>query len=244
MDIKRKHILHPATLPREELTANYHKVYHDAKNANLLPTNVSLDEFVSKMVADEPTRMFRSAVHQVSVYDDPYCVHLSFKRNSRQPILSLTDYYVILHQFELPIGYAFELFPAESRVVDTANQYHLYIPKKGKHMTYTDVSEIDFKILKGTISVEPSYKDVTYAIHKLHNAAHPRRDWREFQSFKNTHWSEQQEAIQLFFHDDAQLRDPYLYWVLPKEPTERFTVGFKTGLKTDAPVHTSAQRPL
>lgn len=59
-------------------------------------------------------------------------VHLSIKRNDRKPMRDWRDLQRIKNEL---VGYeceAVELFPADSRLVDTANQYHLWcIPMPG-----------------------------------------------------------------------------------------------------------------
>jgi hypothetical protein len=53
-------------------------------------------------------------------------VHLSIKRNDRLPIHDWRDLQRIKNEILGPEHEAMELYPAESRVVDTANQYHLW----------------------------------------------------------------------------------------------------------------------
>lgn len=53
--------------------------------------------------------------------------HLSIKRNDREPIHDWRELQRIKTEIVGPEGEAVELYPAESRVVDTANQYHLWV---------------------------------------------------------------------------------------------------------------------
>jgi hypothetical protein len=53
-------------------------------------------------------------------------VHLSIKRNDRKPVTSWRDLQAIKNAFCGPESEAVQLFPAESRLVDTANQTHLW----------------------------------------------------------------------------------------------------------------------
>lgn len=53
-------------------------------------------------------------------------IHLSIKRNDRLPIHDWRDLQRIKTEVLGPEVEAVELYPAESRVVDTANQYHLW----------------------------------------------------------------------------------------------------------------------
>jgi hypothetical protein len=52
--------------------------------------------------------------------------HLSIKRNDREPIMDWRDLQAIKTAICGAEVEALQIFPAESRVVDTANQYHLY----------------------------------------------------------------------------------------------------------------------
>ena len=54
-------------------------------------------------------------------------VHLSIKRRDKQPIRNWLDIQRIKNEIAGPECEGVELFPAESRLVDSANQYHLYV---------------------------------------------------------------------------------------------------------------------
>lgn len=54
-------------------------------------------------------------------------VQLSIRRNDRAPARDWRDFQRIKNQLVGPECEAVELYPAESRVVDTANQFHLWV---------------------------------------------------------------------------------------------------------------------
>lgn len=56
-------------------------------------------------------------------------IHLSIKRIDRQPIHDWRDLQEIKNQLVGPEHEGMELYPAESRLVDTSNQYHLFVLK-------------------------------------------------------------------------------------------------------------------
>ncbi len=56
-------------------------------------------------------------------------IHLSIKRNDKEPIHDWRDLQEIKNQLVGEENEAFELYPAESRLVDMANQYHLWVFK-------------------------------------------------------------------------------------------------------------------
>jgi hypothetical protein len=70
--------------------------------------------------------------YQVTVYRffnqaiETDMIHLSIKRIDKEPIRSWADMQEIKNQLIGRNREAFELFPAESRLVDTSNQYHLW----------------------------------------------------------------------------------------------------------------------
>lgn len=57
----------------------------------------------------------------------PAMMHLSIKRQDREPVTDWRHKQEIKNMLVGPEFEAVELFPAESRVVDTANQYHLWV---------------------------------------------------------------------------------------------------------------------
>lgn len=57
--------------------------------------------------------------------------HLSIKRIDKEPIMDWRDLQAIKNQLCGPECEALQLFPAESRCVDTSNQYHLWVVMKG-----------------------------------------------------------------------------------------------------------------
>jgi hypothetical protein len=54
-------------------------------------------------------------------------LHLSIKRRDKQPIHDWRDLQRIKNELVAPGCEAVEIYPAESRLVDTANQYHLFV---------------------------------------------------------------------------------------------------------------------
>lgn len=58
--------------------------------------------------------------------DFPPMMHLSIKRLDKEPIHDWRDLQRIKNEIAGPESEAVEIYPAESRLVDTANQYHLW----------------------------------------------------------------------------------------------------------------------
>lgn len=58
--------------------------------------------------------------------------HLSIKRRDKQPIHDWRDLQEIKNRLCGPEREAFEIYPCESRLVDTANQFHLWVLPAGE----------------------------------------------------------------------------------------------------------------
>ena len=56
----------------------------------------------------------------------PRCYHLSIRRQDREPVRDWRDFQRIKNQLAGPEWTAVEIYPAESKKVDGANQYHLW----------------------------------------------------------------------------------------------------------------------
>lgn len=84
----------------------------------------------------EPKEIWRNSRYQVLVHDRPSppdsgnwpaMIWLSIKRRDKEPIHDWRDLQRIKNDLIGPEHEAMELYPAESRVVDTANQIHLWV---------------------------------------------------------------------------------------------------------------------
>lgn len=79
-----------------------------------------------------PVLMLVNSRYQVTVYIDdvePFgrVAHLSFKVHDRQPHHDWRDLQRIKNEICGPEHDAVEIYPAESKLVDTSNQYHLWV---------------------------------------------------------------------------------------------------------------------
>ena len=82
---------------------------------------------------DPPAAILKNSRYQVTVYlrgRHPVfgdIAHLSFKTLDKQPHHDWRDMQRIKNEICGPECDAIELYPAESKLVDTANQYHLFV---------------------------------------------------------------------------------------------------------------------
>jgi hypothetical protein len=118
-----------ATSGRTKMTA---EDVAKAMNISLLQATLSLERIKEEM---RDSRIWLNDVYQVCeryVPEDRHgapcdVVHLSIKRLDQQPIHDWRDLQAIKTMLVGPENEAVEIYPAESRVVDTANQYHLWV---------------------------------------------------------------------------------------------------------------------
>lgn len=83
-------------------------------------------------------QLWKNDLYTIAVYDQGEdgkggrFLHLSIKRNDREPIHDWRDLQRIKTELCGPEAEGVEIYPAESRVVDMANQYHLWVFTKAK----------------------------------------------------------------------------------------------------------------
>lgn len=82
--------------------------------------------------------LWKNNIYTVAVYDNGpdskggRFLHLSIKRNDRETVHDWRHLQRIKTEIAGPDAEGVELYPAESRVVDMANQYHLWVFTKAK----------------------------------------------------------------------------------------------------------------
>ena len=74
-------------------------------------------------------RIFVNSRYQVNLHDEEDFVHLSIKTLDKRPARDWRDFQRIKNELVGEECEGLELFPAESRLIDTANQFHLWVYK-------------------------------------------------------------------------------------------------------------------
>lgn len=94
-------------------------------------TDEQLRRAYDKLLSDE---VWINDEYQVNIdYNPPHgfdgmdIIHLSIKRRDKEPIHDWRDLQAIKNMLVAPEAEAVELYPAESRLVDSANQFHLWV---------------------------------------------------------------------------------------------------------------------
>ena len=100
------------------------------------PTATQITEYMQSAIADAlEGQTYLNDLYQVNVREAaqsgewPAMVHLSIKRLDRQPIHDWRELQTIKDELVGPENEGVELYPARSRIVDTANQYHVFVLK-------------------------------------------------------------------------------------------------------------------
>lgn len=104
-------------------------------------------ETVREMIAriEREERIVKNSRYQVSVREiadpegkGPPMHHLSIKRLDRRPLgpERFRDFQRIKNELAGPEREAVEVYPAESRLVDTSNQYHLWVLPEGARLPF------------------------------------------------------------------------------------------------------------
>lgn len=102
--------------------------------ANEVRTNPVMESLRQQVMEDAPFRIFINNIYQVAVYKPqqvaenlPAVIHLSIKRRDKQHVRDWRHMQRIKNELVGPEHEGCELYPAESRLVDTSNQYHIFV---------------------------------------------------------------------------------------------------------------------
>ena len=131
--------LEPAHIPREEIErtiADYLRnwIRGDETMVKAFPASdaQAAAQLIRSRIEDITNNelVFKNDTYQVNVrkmnFECGETIHLSIKRSDRQTIHDWRDLQEIKNQIVGHECEAVEIYPAESRRVDTANQYHLW----------------------------------------------------------------------------------------------------------------------
>lgn len=97
-----------------------------AEDATLADVEAAARKICDDLEQDD---IWMNDTYQVNVRDCGEMVHLSIKRLDKEAIRDWRDFQEIKNQLVGPENEGIELYPAESRLCDSANQYHLWVLK-------------------------------------------------------------------------------------------------------------------
>jgi len=104
-----------------------------------LPMPQTLEEFMEKFNLTDPEQakeikermeqdvVWMNNLYQVNIAYGEDIIHLSIKRRDKRPIHNWRQLQRIKNELVGEEYEAVEIYPAESRLVDTSNQYHLWV---------------------------------------------------------------------------------------------------------------------
>ena len=101
------------------------EVQQFAKEANMTYKEAK-DGFKKDETAEWWKNHLYTVIKNILDEEETPCVWLSIRRNDRQPVTNWRHKQYIKNQLVGPECEGLELYPAESRLVDNANQYHLW----------------------------------------------------------------------------------------------------------------------
>ena len=92
-----------------------------------VPSQIEKLALIEQMLADQlHLQTFQNGIYTVILGHVPPLVRITVIRLDNQPVRSWKDLQEIKNIFVGPECEAVEVFPAESRLMDTANEYHLW----------------------------------------------------------------------------------------------------------------------
>lgn len=179
-------------------------------------------------------RYFLSDDYQVAIRAlDPDVLHISVKRRDREVLLSRYDLVEIATRFAPKGTIPVELYVGEARVVDTANQYHVFTVPEARAPWGTGAALVDRILSPTPTSMLPG----RWVCH-VHESGRL-RDWREIQLLKNRLFGESAEAMDVLLPETAELGPCLLH-----EPGTAIPLGFQSGFRTEQSIGKARQRPF
>lgn len=126
---KRQSARKPHGDPRRIAEEQAARAWQPMQQVEVNPEYMALALFNGGVV---PAAAFTNDIYQVTVqtFGDPEnpVFHLSIKRHDRLPIHDWRHLQAIKNEIVGPDRLAVEIYPEEHRLVDTSNQYHLWVP--------------------------------------------------------------------------------------------------------------------
>ena len=117
---------------RETLLAQPPEFFRAALGGN--PNPAACIQLVESLIRTLATlSVYVNDTYRVRVRQVPPYIHLSIGRHDGQPCTNWRDFQRIKNELVGSEFEAVELFPAESRLIDTANEYHLYVVPDAKY---------------------------------------------------------------------------------------------------------------
>jgi hypothetical protein len=167
----------------------------------------------------------------------PPLVWFSIKRRDKAVIVDRSILRDIKTVLAGPEAEGFELYPAESRLVDTANQYHLYFTQGPAPISLADKFEL-YPLpltgdLKGLVAHVATVSTSVYSLRLADAEGNPVGDWRIRQQAKNQIFGDECEGADVLPSALRPAEETKLDQMLVLlKPSMRFPFGFRHRLVT------------
>lgn len=250
------------------------RIEHDKNLAAIFPVGQTSEQLAQDLRAYAllgANNCFSNGIYQVSKRpvkqsgDEPQpygtFYHLSIKRIDGEVISDREELQGIKDALLGENCDAAELYPKESRVVDSANQYHLF-GYEGESFRYPlaleglkgwrKVSEPPLEAMGYRAFVAPQPGDKVFGLLRIESLKPDQRlerDWRLFQAIKNQVASRRCEAIEIYpAHDRSDyelLSDPRsTYLLFSIDSAFAFPFGMPNGYRSEVRLCNARNRPF
>jgi hypothetical protein len=102
----------------------FFKSFFNGRTPNIAEKAFFVEQAVQRMTA---VNAYENDVYRVEVKHSPPFIHLDIRRRDGKTCNEWQDFQRIKNELVGPEHEAVQLFPAESRLVDTGNEYHLWV---------------------------------------------------------------------------------------------------------------------
>lgn len=122
-----------AMLQRNELMAQpleFFREFFGGRVPSLPEKLFWIEEAVARMIVQD---LFENDLYSVQVASAPPFIHLTVTRHDGTPVKEWSHLQRIKNELVGPEHEAVELFPAESRLIDAVDQYHLWVHADPKY---------------------------------------------------------------------------------------------------------------
>jgi len=102
----------------------FFKPFFNGRTPSITEKAFFVEEAVQRMTS---AHIYQNDVYQVEIKHAPPFIHLDIRRRDGRVCSEWYDFQRIKNELIGPEYEALQLFPAESRLVDTGNEYHLWV---------------------------------------------------------------------------------------------------------------------
>jgi hypothetical protein len=102
----------------------FYKAFFNGRTPTVTEKAFFVEEAIQRMTS---INLYENDIYRVQVKHSPPFIHLNIRRRDKKTCNEWQDFQRIKNELVGPEHEAIQLFPAESRLVDTGNEYHLWV---------------------------------------------------------------------------------------------------------------------